>query len=179
MPVKINVDIEKNFEVECPYEKVFGVLADVPLSVSHFPKVDQLVDVDGEGTYQWEMEKMGTQRYSLQVIYASKYINDKDEGWVQWTPVDGVGNVLAEGSWNIEAIDENHTHIDFTTKIIFNLPFPSLAKIVVAPFTKTEFKWEIDAYLKNLGETFNSGMVIDSATKNLERWEKAKHSYEF
>jgi hypothetical protein len=59
--------------------EVFAVLADVPRSVSHFPKVHQLKDL-GDGVYQWDMEKVGTEHINIHTVYASKYVSNKAKG---------------------------------------------------------------------------------------------------
>ena len=59
----ITVSIELNRELEIPgsYDEVFELLADVPRSASHFPKVHKLTDL-GDNAYRWEMEKVGVDK---------------------------------------------------------------------------------------------------------------------
>ena len=49
----ITVSIELNRELDLPagYDEVFELLADVPASASHFPKVHNLVDL-GDNAYR-------------------------------------------------------------------------------------------------------------------------------
>ncbi|WP_345544389.1 hypothetical protein, partial [Streptomyces chitinivorans] len=70
----ITVSIELNRELELPagYDEVFELLADVPRSASHFPKVHQLTDL-GDNAYRWEMEKVGVDKHAIQSVYACKY----------------------------------------------------------------------------------------------------------
>src|SRR5690554_7763707 len=72
--VAITVSIELNRELEIPgsYDEVFDLLADVPRSAAHFPKVNKLTDL-GDNTYRWEMEKVGVDKHAIQSVYASKY----------------------------------------------------------------------------------------------------------
>jgi carbon monoxide dehydrogenase subunit G len=70
MAVSIPIELGYEFSVKAPFKDVFAVLSDVPTSVSHFPKVDKLVDM-GDGVYRWEMQKIGIASASLQTIYAS------------------------------------------------------------------------------------------------------------
>jgi len=155
MAFTVTIEIKRNFDVQCSFDKVFNVLADVPESVSHFPKVDQLVDL-GDDCFRWEMEKIGIDKYYLQTVYASKYTNNKDEGWVKWVPLKGVGNGLVEGSWNIRKIDDNATHIDFSTKGDLTMPLTSFVKFVVGPVVVREFNGLVDKYIENLKQTFNA-----------------------
>ncbi len=71
MAVTVNIDLGYEFDVKAKASDVFDVLADVPTSVSHFPKVDKLTDM-GDGVYKWEMEKVGTAQVNIQTVYASK-----------------------------------------------------------------------------------------------------------
>ena len=58
MAFSVPIELGYEFSVKSPFEDVFAVLSDVPKSVSHFPKVDRLVD-EGKGVYRWEMKKVG------------------------------------------------------------------------------------------------------------------------
>ncbi|ETR74688.1 MAG: hypothetical protein OMM_06191 [Candidatus Magnetoglobus multicellularis str. Araruama] len=153
MAFKVNVDIKKEFDVPADYDKVFDLLANVPESVSHFPKVDQLVDI-GDNCFRWEMEKLGVKNYYIQTVYACKYASDKDSGSITWEPVKDVGNAEIEGAWKISK-QGDQTHVELHTKGLMTLPFPSLAKMVVAPFAKREFETMVNQYIENLKKTFN------------------------
>jgi carbon monoxide dehydrogenase subunit G len=82
MTVSVPIDLGYEFEVKAKFDEVFAVLSDVPRSVSHFPKVDQLTDLGG-GVYQWEMQKVGTAQVNIQTVYASKYAVDTARGSVK------------------------------------------------------------------------------------------------
>lgn len=155
MAFVVEVEIEREFEAKCTGEFAFEVLADVPFSVSHFPKVEQLVDL-GDGKYRWEMEKIGVDRYSLQTIYASKYVSDAEKLSVKWTPVKGEGNAQVSGKW---AIKEKNgvTKLKLSTKGEMEMPLPSLVKFVVAPIVKSQFEGMVDEYIVNLTKTLESG----------------------
>lgn len=153
MAFTVDFEIERTFEAACPYDRVFDVLADVPRSVSHFPKVESLVELGG-GKYRWEMEKIGLDRYHIQTVYACKYVSDREKGSVKWTPVKGEGNAEVSGKWTIKALDETRTRVKLETKGTMSLPLPSLVRIVVAPVVRAEFTRLIDQYLQNLGCTF-------------------------
>ncbi|KPA12150.1 hypothetical protein MHK_007634 [Candidatus Magnetomorum sp. HK-1] len=153
MAFKVNVDISKELDVPADYDKVFDLLSNVPESASHFPKVDQLVDL-GDNAFRWEMEKIGIQKYYLQTVYACKYESDKDSGSITWKPVTGVGNAEIEGSWNITK-QGDRTHIELKTKGVMSLPFPALSKMVISPFASREFESMVNQYIENLKKIFN------------------------
>ena len=127
--------------------------ADVPLSVSHFPKVDKLTDM-GDGVYKWEMEKVGTAQVNIQTVYASKYVSDKAKGTVKWTPVKGVGNAQVGGGWKITDNKGKSTQIELKIKGTVDVPLPGLMKMIVVPVVEGEFEKLVDKYVANLIKKF-------------------------
>jgi carbon monoxide dehydrogenase subunit G len=152
MAISVPIELGYEFSVKSTFKDVFAVLSDVPESVSHFPNVDQLVDMGG-GTYRWEMKKIGIASVSLQTIYASKYVSDAKKGSVVWTPVKGVGNALVGGSW---AITDKKKTTDLVLKIAgtVDVPLPGLMKSVVTPVVKSEFAGRVDTSVDNLIKRF-------------------------
>lgn len=151
----ITVSIELNRELDLPagYDRVFDLLADVPESASHFPKVHKLVDL-GDNTYRWEMEKVGVDKHAIQSIYACKYYPDKDNGKITWEPVKGEGNGIVKGSWTLKAKDDNTTSVKFQTSAELTVPLPSLLKLAISPVIKHEFNSLVDTYMNNLKKAF-------------------------
>lgn len=151
----ITVSIELNRELDLPagYDRVFDLLADVPESASHFPKVHQLVDL-GDNTYRWEMEKVGVDKHAIQSVYACKYFPDRDNGKITWEPVKGEGNGVVKGSWTLTAKDENTTAVKFQTSAELTVPLPSLLKLAISPVIKHEFNSLVDTYMNNLKNAF-------------------------
>ena len=121
--------------------------------MSHFPKVERLVDL-GDGTYRWEMEKIGVGKYYLQTVYACRYTNDREAGRVEWKPVPGVCNGIIEGAWQIQSKGDS-THIDFRTSGELSLPLPSLARLLVSPVVVREFEGLVARYIENLKEALS------------------------
>jgi len=152
MAFTVNVEIGYEFEVKAPFDEVFDLLADVPLSASHFPKVDSLVDL-GDNAYRWEMAKVGTDAFHIQTIYASRYVPEKAQGAITWTPVKGEGNAQVSGSWQITD-KGNSTHIVLETEGDMEIPLPGLMKMVVSPVVKSEFDGLVRKYIENLIERF-------------------------
>ncbi|MBK1850585.1 MULTISPECIES: SRPBCC family protein [unclassified Marinobacter] len=151
----ITVSIELNRELEIPgsYDEVFDLLADVPRSAAHFPKVNKLTDL-GDNTYRWEMEKVGVDKHAIQSVYASKYFSDKDAGKITWEPVKGEGNGLVRGSWVLKAKGDNATTAKFQTSAELTLPLPGLLKLAISPVIKHEFNGLVDTYMNNLKKAF-------------------------
>ncbi|MCZ4313552.1 SRPBCC family protein [Comamonadaceae bacterium G21597-S1] len=152
MTITVHIELGYEFSVKAPAAEVFEVLSDVPTSASHFPKVDQLVDL-GNNTYRWEMEKIGLAQVNLQTVYASKYTSNKSKGTVTWTPVKGEGNALVSGSWKIT---DKKKSTDLVLKIEgdLTLPLPGLMKMVIAPVVEGEFEKMVEKYIDNLTKRF-------------------------
>jgi carbon monoxide dehydrogenase subunit G len=153
MAFTVDFEIERTEEVACPFDQVFDVLADVPESVSHFPKMDNLENLGG-GVYRWEMQKIGVDKYHIQTVYACKYTSDRSKGRVKWTPVKNEGNATVKGQWTIKALDDATTRFTLKTSGELELPLPRLVKMVVAPVVRREFTGMVDTYMKNLCKTF-------------------------
>lgn len=152
MGVSVDIDLGYEFTVKAPYDEVFDVLSDVPTSVSHFPKVEQLVDM-GQGRYRWEMQKVGTAQVNLQTVYASDYVSDRKKGSVTWTPVPGVGNAQVGGSWHIQKTKQG-TALTLKIQGTVDTPLPGLMKMVVVPVVKGEFEGLVETYIDKLIERF-------------------------
>ena len=152
MTITVSIDLGYEFEVRAPFAEVFDVLSNVPVSASHFPKVDQLVDL-GDGAYRWEMAKIGVASIHLQTIYASQYVANKSKGTVVWTPVPGQGNALVSGSWKIKD-NKKSTLITLQVQGELTLALPGLMKMVVAPVVESEFEKMTEQYIANLAARF-------------------------
>lgn len=152
MPVNVPFDLAYEFEVKAPAAEVFAVLAHVPTSASHFPKVAKLVDL-GANTYRWELEKVGTEKVNIQTVYASKYASDKKKGTVVWTPLPGEGNALVAGSWTLTD-KKKSTAVALKIHGEIHVPLPGLMKLIVVPVVTRENEKLIEKYIANLIQRF-------------------------
>ena len=152
MAVTVPFDLSYEFEVKARAAEVFAVLADVPTSASHFPKLDRLVHLGGN-SYRWELQKVGTAQVNIQTIYAATYVADKKALTVSWTPVKGVGNALVSGSWTLTD-KKSSTHILLHIHGQITVPLPGLMKMLVVPVVTGENEKLVDEYIDNLIERF-------------------------
>lgn len=153
MAITVSIELNRELEISGTYDEVFDLLADVPRSAAHFPKVNKLTDL-GDNTYRWEMEKVGVDKHAIQSVYASKYFSDKDAGKITWEPVKGEGNGLVRGSWVLKAKGDNATTAKFQTSAELTLPLPGLLKLAISPVIKHEFNGLVDTYMNNLKKAF-------------------------
>jgi carbon monoxide dehydrogenase subunit G len=152
MTITVPVELGFEFDVNASADEVFDVLANVPDSASHYPKVDRLTDI-GDGAYRWEMAKIGVGSLTLQTVYASRYVSDKAKGTVRWTPVEGDGNTRVSGSWKITE-SKKSTRIKLQIQAELSLPVPALMKMVAAPLVESEFEKMTEQYIANLIQRF-------------------------
>ncbi len=148
MSIAVTLSLGYEFDVKASAKEVFAVLADVPLSASFYPNVENLEDL-GKGAYRWDMEKIGVGQISLQTVYASKYVANKTKGTVVWTPIEGIGNAQVSGSWTIKA-GKKSTNVVLGIEAELTVALPGLMKSVVAPAVEAEFEKLTEQYIDNL-----------------------------
>ncbi|OGB29130.1 MAG: hypothetical protein A3F78_15200 [Burkholderiales bacterium RIFCSPLOWO2_12_FULL_61_40] len=154
MAITVPVELGYEFKVKASAKEVFDVLANVPDSASHYPKVSRLVD-QGDGAYRWEMEKISVGSLDLQTVYASRYVSNKTKGTVAWTPIQGEGNAQVSGSWKItEKEKSTKLVLQLEAELTLPLPLPGLMKMVVAPLVEAEFEALTEQYIANLIQRF-------------------------
>jgi len=153
MAFTVEADFDRTFEVNCPFDVVFDLLADVPRSASHYPTLEHLEPL-GENEYRWELQKIGIQQYYIQTIYGNRYKSDRESGRITWEPIEDVGNAIIEGYWEITPIDDHRTRVHFHTHGKIKLPLPSLLKLILTPLILAEFSNQVDKYIENLKKTF-------------------------
>ena len=158
MAITVAVELDYEFAVKAPFKDVFELLADVPASASFYPQVERLVDL-GEGSYRWEMARIGVASVHLQTIYASHYVANRAKGSITWTPLSDQGNALVGGSWKIGEQKKKTTlllSVRGTVTLLLSvrgtvtLPLPALMKSVLAPLVTAEFERLTESYLANL-----------------------------
>lgn len=148
MAITVDIELDYEFTVKAALKQVFDLVSNVPVSASHFPKVDKLTD-QGGGVYLWEMQKVGTAQVHIQTVYASKYVADRKKGTVVWTPVKGQGNALVGGHWKLKSTPAG-TAIEFRVAGTVDVALPGLMKMVVVPVVQGEFEKLVDKYIANL-----------------------------
>ena len=148
MAITVAVELDYEFAVKAPFKDVFELLADVPASASFYPQVERLVDL-GEGSYRWEMARIGVASVHLQTIYASHYVANRAKGSITWTPLSDQGNALVGGSWKIGE-QKKKTTLLLSVRGTVTLPLPALMKSVLAPLVTAEFERLTESYLANL-----------------------------
>jgi carbon monoxide dehydrogenase subunit G len=148
MSIVVAIELGYEFTVKASADAVFALLADVPASAAHFPRVHRLVDVGG-GIYRWEMERVGLAQITHQTIYTSRYVADRERRVVSWTPEVHEGNARIGGSWAVSTRGKA-THLVLKVEGEMTIPLPALMQSVVAPVVRGEFAKMVETYIDNL-----------------------------
>lgn len=149
MSFTVMVNVNKAFKVNCTCDEAFDLLADVPRSASHFPKVDQLRSI-GRNSYRWEMEKIGLDRYYIQTAYACHYTSNRKDHTVRWEPIEGEGNANVIGRWEIRRVNDTVSQCRILTSAEITVPLPALLRLFLSGLIENEFRMLIDGYVRNL-----------------------------
>jgi carbon monoxide dehydrogenase subunit G len=151
MAITVQIELDRAFSVSSDIDTVFTLLADVPKSASHFPKVEKLTPL-GDNSFRWEMKKIGIGDHAIQTCYACKYLPDAKSKVIEWTPIQGEGNSVVAGKWTMEKKGTG-TLITLYTTAEMTLPLPGLLKLALSPIVKMEFASMVDTYIENLTTT--------------------------
>lgn len=149
MSFTVTININRTFNTAASFEKVFELLSNVAKSSSFFPKVEQMVDL-GDNIWRWEMERIGIGEHTLQQsIYACKYASDKERKTVTWTPVDGIGNAVVSGKWELTPKQEE-CKVTLQSNGVLTVSLPGFLEFFLSPLIRMEFEGIIDQYIANL-----------------------------
>lgn len=135
-------------------DRVYSVLADVPLSVAHFPEIDSLVEEDG--VWVWRLRKLGAGPIMFQVHYGSRYAFDPVTRVVTWTAVPTIGNTRVDGRWTM-APEGAGTRFTMETTFAVDTPFPRPMRAAVEAIVRRENERILGVYLDNLVRTLDGG----------------------
>ena len=154
MSITVTIEINREFDVPASPDTVYELLADVPRSVSHFPKVEKLEPL-GDNRYRWVMNKVGVDKHALQTIYACEYRMDPTHRRIEWVPVKNEGNGVVRGHWEITPAGGG-THIAFHTVAELTVNAPAVLKLAISPVIRHEFNALVDTYTRNLKKTWSA-----------------------
>ena len=149
MSFKVNVDVSKEIILSCDFDTAFEIFSNVQKMGGFFPDVDKLEEL-GDGAWKWTMKSVGISKYSMAVQYAAKYVFNKEEGWIRWSPVMGIGNGVNSGSAIIHKAGPKTTKVDFSTTLELDIPFSSLAKPILKPFVESQFTSTLEKFEQNV-----------------------------
>lgn len=145
---KIDIQIEKAFDVDANMEDTWDFLIDTPKTVSHYPKLEALESL-GTNQWLWKLEKIGIKNFSHQVIYAVEYHFDEGAGTIVWEPLSEHGNSIIHGRFEVQET-KNGSRVVLATHGKLDIPVPALLKRMAMPFVEQEFSSHIEQFSNNL-----------------------------
>ncbi len=158
MSITLELDTRYAFELSAPVDVVFDGLSDIPWASSLHPTHARTLDL-GDGVYQWEMKRYGTEKIHIQTIYACRYTADKASGLIRWTPVAEIGNAKVEGFFKLTPSGEM-THVEVQITSMATLPVPALMKGLAMKMVAAENRKLNEKYINNLIEHFGGGRML-------------------
>jgi len=160
MAFNVQINVDKILVFNAPADVVFKQLANVPETADLFPKLASIEQVEDK-TYQWKIKEIGQGGYSFSAIYTNLYKMDKTNGVIAWASVESSvagtskENTMIDGSWEITG-NNGESSVRFQSKIVVQLPFSKMVKMVVKPFVQLEFDRLVERYLENIQNHFIS-----------------------
>ncbi len=123
--VELRIPCAHAVDVAWDRDRAYALVADVPLSASHFPGLRSLDDLGG-GVYRWNLQRYEVGKYTLDAAYSALYACDAAAGTVQWRTIEPIGTVRADGNWRVEARGDG-ARLHFDNLVQLRLPLPRLA----------------------------------------------------
>ncbi len=151
--MKIQIDACLSRQVTAPPPQVYHLLIDVPDSMAHFPRVESL-SRQTDHRWVWRMRRVGARFISVKAWLGLHYQNDPEALRIDWTPLEGLGNSRAFGSFQVEPWGTG-SRVTFTNRLELTLPHPGFLRTIVQAYCAWQHGLLVDAYMDNLAKTFN------------------------
>ena len=153
--IVVEVPYRTRFEVQATPEQAFALVSDVYRSGSHFPGVESLVLVDGQGLWRWVLEERGFGPIKMRARYEAIYESNAEQMSVVWRPAPNPGDMESRGSWAIEPADGGGSTLIFDTSTVAKIPAPRMMAGMVESFAKNELLRLKASYIEAICETLN------------------------
>lgn len=127
----------------------FGHLADIPVTLSYFPKLKPLVALDSQ-RYQWEFERMGMGGIHHDLLFATEFSIDEGSGLIRFAALRGVGNGTLSGLFTtIE--DDKGTHCALEVEgVLKGFKVPRLLHLPAKPVIRKQFDAMVSQFVANV-----------------------------
>jgi hypothetical protein len=127
----------------------FGHLADIPVTLSYFPKLKPLVALDSQ-RYQWEFERMGMGGIYHDLLFVTEFSIDEGSGLIRFAALSGVGNAMLSGLFTtIE--DDKGTHCALEVEgVLKGFKVPRLLHLPAKPVIRKQFDAMVSQFVANV-----------------------------
>ncbi len=146
-------------EVAWSPSRAYALVADVPLSASHYPGLTRLDDL-GDATYRWHLSRYEVAGHSLDVGYTARYICDPGARHVTWrSELSDRDNVAASGFWRVAPLADG-ARLDFETALHARVPVPRLVGRLARRTVDAVFQRQIETYLDAIAQRMGGRRTV-------------------
>jgi hypothetical protein len=150
--MNVKVDIVRSARLSAPYDVVRSWMSDIEKALGLFPSVRNLQKL-GANEYLSELEPLGTMGIAHAVSYAAHYDVSPDDGSVQWTRIERLGNAAIEGEWRAWPKDHGTELAIRIGGELFDVPVPFVLRAVAPPYIQRKFAGLVTTFLERLDQT--------------------------
>jgi hypothetical protein len=148
MAIRAPIRSRRITTLQVPIEETTPLLADVPGTLRHFPRLQQLTEIDID-VYRWDLEKLGPPSYKLPVSFATQIKVDAPARTVRLTPVPDVGNAQIGAELRIREVKGGCSITLWVSGEVL-VPLPRIFARVAAPIVVREFDALVDGFTENM-----------------------------
>ncbi len=149
MPLTIAMTISRSLHTKAAGKQAFGLLADIPLTASLFPRIATISDL-GCNTWRFETERIGIGNVTvLQLHVVSRYRFDQQKGIISWVPADSSESFRLEGRWKISE-ERKGSRIVLNASGSRDLNLPAFMKNLLTSLIRMEAEFLVSSFLDNL-----------------------------
>lgn len=153
------IDVEVPFQTEtlvpASPDDAWALLSDIARSGGHFPGVDHLTAVDGQGRWRWTLKEKGLGPVRMRVVYDAVYEADPAARTVAWRPAPGRNDMDSYGRWSIVP-DGAGCRLRFEARTVAHVPAPRLMKGMVEAFATEEIRGLKQQYVRAIARTLGA-----------------------
>jgi hypothetical protein len=127
----------------------FEHLADIPVTLSYFPKLKPLIALDSQ-QYKWEFKRMGMGGIHHDLLFATEFSVDKGSGLIRFVALRGIGNATLSGLFT-STEDNKGTHCALEVKgVLKGFKVPRLLHVPAKTVIRKQFDAMASQFVENV-----------------------------
>lgn len=159
--MKIDLAIDRSVVLPVAYARAESLLTDIESTIRRFPNLKRLSPL-GNDAWLWEMKTMGSRfaKIAHDVSYGARYTLDAERGVVRWVPVEGKGNAVIAGEFQLAEHAEGTVFSFRVRGTLHDVPVPLLYRPVAPTFIAAKFATLIERFLERTREALVSAPPV-------------------
>ncbi|PWR19661.1 hypothetical protein [Zavarzinia compransoris] len=149
MTISVDIHRDKREVIAAAYDRVSGLMDDLPATLAHFPSLETLAPL-GDERYHWKLSPLGPITHRVRIDFATAFKVERHKGHLSFEPVKGVGSAAIGGRILLQPLDGERTQLQMTIKGTVHVPLSFLLKPLAAPIVAREFNGLVDGFVANL-----------------------------